>query len=74
MPPAPIYSTVDELTALYSLLPTSKAEQLLAATEALVEHGKFEPEGVAETSDRKLWVDQGYEKVVSLIIPSNTCR
>ena len=69
MPPTPVYSTLTDLASLYPLLPTSKAEPLLAATNALVDHAKLEPEGVAETSDRQLWVDQGYEKIVSFVSP-----
>ena len=71
MPPTPVYSTVEELKSLYPLLSDEKAQGLLAASEALVEHAKFEPEGVVELSDRKLWVDQGYKKLVSLSASSN---
>lgn len=74
------YSTVEEITALFPL-PLSKARLLLAKSMAAIEHGKSEPDGVAEREDRALWVLQGLEKMVRVFPESpfhftdiTTCR
>ena len=65
MSSAPTYSTLDELKALYSSLPMAKAEQLLAVTEAVVEHGRRRPEHDADAAERQSWLNDGYSHWVS---------
>jgi hypothetical protein len=64
MPAPATYSTVDEILALYDI-PQKKAEQLLAQSQIVIDHGRTEPEGVAEMDDRRDWVERGYNHLVS---------
>lgn len=57
------YSTIEEVTTLFSL-PPDKAALLLVKSNAAIDHGKSEPEGVAEKEDMALWVQQGLDKMV----------
>ena len=61
---AAAYQTVEDIVALY-VLSKLKAEQLLTKTEVVINHGKSEPEGITEWEDQQIWVEQGYEKLVS---------
>jgi hypothetical protein len=61
------YSTAAELHTAYSL-PLTIADQIIAKTVAVADHGKTEPEGVADREDKLIWVDQGYDKLVRVVI------
>jgi hypothetical protein len=65
MPAAAVYSTVEDILALYDV-PQRKAEQLLAQSDTVIDHGRTEPEGVAEMDDRRDWVERGYNHLVSI--------
>ena len=64
MPSHASYTTVEEVMALYALT-KPKAELLLVKTNAVLDHGKMEPDGVADAEDKKLWVEEGYARLVS---------
>jgi hypothetical protein len=59
------YSTVEEIVAIFNL-PTSKAEQLLAKTVAVLKHGNCEPHRYAKKQDRIKWVSDGLDKLAGV--------
>ena len=59
-----IYHTIEEAMRLFSLT-HAKAEQLIAKTDALKQHGSLEPLDDADSADKQQWVDRGYELIVS---------
>ena len=54
------YSTIQEVFKL----PPDEAAILLAKSNAVIEHGKLEPNGVAEMERVTLWAVQGLQKTV----------
>jgi hypothetical protein len=58
------YTSIEDIRALYLWMSIPNAQLLYSMMEAVIDHGRTDPDGVTEMEDRRLWLSEAHIRLV----------